>query len=328
MLSSSPNTKILISAGLVAVGAVAVFTLTKRMANKKMSATATDVMEELKGSNVHIKDPQKVESIISSLIKGGKDKLQIVSDFDKTISRHTYNGKRVPSCHGVLDTSEYLPESYREEAIKLRDKYYPIEMSATVGLKEKTEAMINWWTTAHSLLVACEITKATVAKIVEKSEIRLRDGVNQTLEVLHENDVPLLIFSAGVGDILKEAIKQRAHMYSNIHVISNFMDFDEEEKLVGFKGELIHTFNKHEVAVHHPEIFDRNKKRTNIILLGDTLGDLTMVDGMPYKENLLTIGFLNDHISENLEVYKSKYDIVLEDEESFDVCNVILKKIL
>lgn len=68
-------------------------------------------------------------------------------------------------------------------------------------------------------------------------------------------------------------------------------------KLIGFKGELIHTFNKHEVAVHHPEIFEKNKLRSNIVLLGDTLGDLTMADGMPYKQTLLTIGFLNDHVS-------------------------------
>ncbi|XP_071822991.1 cytosolic 5'-nucleotidase 3-like [Apostichopus japonicus] len=327
MFESSSGKKLLIGAGLAAVSAVAFYTLSSRM-TANHSTKHLDMMEELKNGKVHMKHPEQVEEKISKLISGGKDKLQVVSDFDKTMSRHRYNGNRVPSCHGVLDTSEFLPESYRAEATKLRDKYYPIEMSTKVGIAEKTEAMIKWWTTAHGLLVNCDLTKDKVSKIVENSMIRLRDHVNETLEMLKEKEVPLLIFSAGVGDILKEAIKQRAHLHNNIHVISNFMDFDEEGKLIGFKGELIHTFNKHEVAVHHPEIFEKNKLRSNIVLLGDTLGDLTMADGMPYKQTLLTIGFLNDHISENLEVYKTKYDIVLEDDESFDVFYAILKKIL
>ncbi|KAJ8019985.1 Cytosolic 5'-nucleotidase 3A [Holothuria leucospilota] len=324
MWRSSSSVKVLLGASLVAVSAVAIYHISSR---KKKRTRIIEMMEEFQKSNVHIRDSDRVEELVTQLIKGGKDMLQVVSDFDKTMSRHSYNGKRVPSCHGVLDNSEFLPESYRTEAWKLRNKYYPIEMSATVKLEEKYQAMVEWWSTAHGLLVNCDLTQSKVAQIVAKSEIRLRDGVNQTLELLHQNNVPLLIFSAGVGDILKEAIRQKAFLYENIFVISNFMDFNTEGKLVGFKGELIHTFNKHEVAVHHPEVFEKNKSRKNIILLGDTLGDLTMVDGMPYKENVLTIGFLNDHISENLEEYKRRYDIVLVDEGSFDLVKTILHKI-
>ena len=67
--------------------------------------------------------------------------------------------------------------------------------------------------------------------------------------------------------------------------------------LTGFKGELIHSFNKHEVSTHQPEYFERNRHRTNVILMGDTLGDLRMADGLPDTKNLLTIGFLNSMVS-------------------------------
>lgn len=67
--------------------------------------------------------------------------------------------------------------------------------------------------------------------------------------------------------------------------------------LVGFKGELIHVFNKNENAVHNSDYFDLLESRENIILLGDSLGDLRMADGATKAKNVLRIGFLNVLVS-------------------------------
>ena len=40
--------------------------------------------------------------------------------------------------------------------------------------------------------------------------------------------VPILIFSAGIGDILLEVVKQDDLVTPNVQVISNFMEFNEE----------------------------------------------------------------------------------------------------
>jgi hypothetical protein len=55
-----------------------------------------------------------------------------------------------------------------------------------------------------------------------------RDGCNWLFHELHKHGVPLLILSAGVGDIIVETIKQRAVLHDNIKVVSNFMDFNEQ----------------------------------------------------------------------------------------------------
>lgn len=66
--------------------------------------------------------------------------------------------------------------------------------------------------------------------------------------------------------------------------------------LKGFKGELIHVYNKHDGALRNTEYFKQLKDNSNIILLGDSLGDLNMADSVPNVENLLKIGFLNDKV--------------------------------
>jgi len=55
-----------------------------------------------------------------------------------------------------------------------------------------------------------------------------RDGSDWLFEELHKHSVPLLIFSAGVGDVVVEAVKQRAVLHDNVKVVSNFMDFDSQ----------------------------------------------------------------------------------------------------
>jgi hypothetical protein len=66
--------------------------------------------------------------------------------------------------------------------------------------------------------------------------------------------------------------------------------------LKGFKGQLIHTYNKNSSVCENSSYFQQLQNKTNIILLGDSIGDLTMADGVPGVQNILKIGFLNDKV--------------------------------
>lgn len=68
--------------------------------------------------------------------------------------------------------------------------------------------------------------------------------------------------------------------------------------LTHFKGPLIHTYNKNNSVLQGTGYFQQLSTRTSIILLGDSIGDLTMADGVPSVENILKIGFLNDKVGE------------------------------
>ncbi|NWS13230.1 5NT3B nucleotidase, partial [Pachyramphus minor] len=254
---------------------------------------------------------------------------QVISDFDMTLSRFGYNGRRCPTSYNILDDSCVVSEDGRKKLKDLLHHYYPIEIDPNRTLEEKCPLMVEWWTGAHELLVQQKIRKDDIARIVRESEAMLRyEHGAEFFDRLHENNVPLFIFSAGVGDVLEEIIRQASVFHSNVNVVSNYMDFDDDGVLVRFKGPLIHTYNKNNTVLQGTEYFQQLSTRTNIILLGDSMGDLTMADGIPSVENILKIGFLNDKVEERRGKYLEAYDIVLESDETLDVVNGILRYIL
>ncbi len=48
------------------------------------------------------------------------------------------------------------------------------------------------------------------------------------IDRLHAHDVPLLVFSAGLGNVIQEAIVQQASLHDNMKIISNMMTFNDD----------------------------------------------------------------------------------------------------
>lgn len=67
--------------------------------------------------------------------------------------------------------------------------------------------------------------------------------------------------------------------------------------LRAFKGELIHIYNKREGAMLNTGHFEELRSRPNVLLMGDSLGDLNMADGVQDMKFILKIGYLNDKVS-------------------------------
>ncbi|XP_037778204.1 cytosolic 5'-nucleotidase 3-like isoform X1 [Penaeus monodon] len=279
----------------------------------------------LNAAHVRIKDLARVEELVSSLASSGFSKLQVIADFDRTMTRVSYFGKLCDTCHGIMDNSSLMPSFYREEANKLLAKYYPIEIDPKMSEEEKIPYMIEWYSQIHELIIKCKVSQKSLEEMVTRSNARLRDGTRDLCKKLHECGVPVLVFSAGMGDILEQVLRHFDVYTDNIKVVSNFFKYDEEGIVVGFEGDLIHMFNKNENAIHSSDYFDKLTGRNNVILLGDSLGDIKMAVGVPQPSNVLKIGFLNDKVEERLEAYMNGFDIVLIDDQTMDLVNSIVR---
>lgn len=287
-----------------------------------------DLVTELQRRHVHIRDPQHVAKVIRQMMDDAHHKLQIVADFDRTLSKYIHEGKQCSTTHGVLEDSSHMSEQFKKEAKDLKDMYLPIEFDGSKTIAEKIPHMIEWWTKGHKLITEAHLTRDMMRTIVRESTAYLRDGCGWFFEQLHKHEIPVLIFSAGLGDIIHEVIQHQAVLYDNIKIVSNFLEFDESGKVVGFVGDMIHVYNKNEHAIHSSDYFENIKHRENLLLLGDSLGDLRMAEGAEDVECILKIGFLNFKVEENLEQYKANFDIVIIQDETMEVVNALMSRIL
>ncbi|XP_073875672.1 7-methylguanosine phosphate-specific 5'-nucleotidase isoform X8 [Macaca fascicularis] len=95
-------------------------------------------------ATVLMRQPGRVQEIVGVLRKGGGERLQVISDFDMTLSRFAYNGKRCPSSYNILDNSKIISEECRKELTALLHHYYPIEIDPHRTIKEKLPHMVEW----------------------------------------------------------------------------------------------------------------------------------------------------------------------------------------
>jgi len=275
---------------------------------------------------------EAVETKLQCLILHGMPSLQVIMDFDYTTTKYHHNGKRSESCHAMIANTPLLSEAYRKKSWDLFHQYYPMEIDTTMSIQDKIPHMVEWYVKSHDCMVDMEppLMKPGIEIMVRDSNIHLRDGATTMISALAKEEVPVLVLSAGLGDVVQEVLKQNEALLPNVKIISNFMTFEAgTQKLVGFKEPLIHMFNKDESAFHgdHTAYFDQLRHRHNVILLGDCLGDANMSHGAANPECILKIGFLNDHVQESISAFMEAFDIVLVDDQSMDLMNQILCQI-
>lgn len=296
---------------------------------------AQPVIELFQGHRVAFSNRATFFDKLSAFKKNGHSRLSIVSDFDFTISKFLIDGQRGASCHKIIEDCGLLHHEYHAQAQDLQKKYYPLEVDPSLSMEEKTTYMVEWVDKAHVLLKEYGLTKnvisTAVAEALKTPRFGLRGQVNAFFDILAAKNVPTLIFSAGIADVLEEVLSSQTTVsWDHVHVISNRCLFDEHGTVTGFEQPLLHVFNKRSSAYLHSSFFQVPDiaKRDCLLLLGDSLGDISMSEGMQIADDsILRIGFLNDRV-ERLPQYLESYDMVVLDDPDFTVPIHLLNEII
>lgn len=279
--------------------------------------------------NVIISHPEEVEKIKAQIKGAGFQNLHILSDFDRTLTYGAVDGVKTLSIISMLRDGDHLTEDYAQKAHALFDKYHPAEVDPHLSLQEKKKAMQEWWEDHNKLLVESGLSYSDLEDIVQNGHVKFRDGVPEFLDLLHTYNIPLVIFSAsGCGDAVRMFFKKIDKDYPNIFYVTNQFNWDVQGRALSTKGPLIHTFNKDETILEEtPEIYKAVHERKNIILLGDSIGDVGMVEGFAY-DALLKIGFLNSDAALLQKEYEKHFDIILEGDGDFSYVNTLVQSII
>jgi len=197
---------------------------------------------------------------------------------------------------------------------------------------KKTPYMIEWYEKSHEGFLDCNprLQRSQITEMAKDAHVILRDNSHKMLKTLHSANIPALVLSAGMGNLVEEILKINSVNFSNVKVIANFMKFDEAGVLKSFSEPVVHVFNKNEAVLHddHAAYFGNLKLRNNVILMGDSLGDTNMAMGVQDAEAVLKIGFLNTHFEDHLPAYMDSFDVVLVDDQSMDFINSILDLVI
>lgn len=250
------------------------------------------------------------------------ESIYVLTDFDKTIT----DANSVNSW-AILSKYNLLPQEYIEESNRDFNYYRPIELDETMEYNKKYKIINEWWTSHIGQLVKYKLSLETVNKAVSNPNIMsFRTGAKEFLNNMYKRNIPVIIISAGIGNFIENFLKINNCYYDNIYIYSNVIDF-KDGYAIGIKDEVINSMNKNLVSLPD-EIKNKIKNRNNIILLGDSLNDLKMIDE-DKRVDALKIGFLEDNVEENKKYFINEFDIVCTDNASFDELNKkinILKK--
>lgn len=280
-------------------------------------------------SDFLIPNPQKIEDSKKAFKLAGPDSIHVLSDFDRTLTKAFVNGKKIPSLIAILRDFGFLTPDYPKQAATLFEKYHTYEMDPNLALAEKKKLMEEWWTKHFKLLIDSGLTKNDIKKAVDMRIVEVRRGVTEFFDLLKNHSIPLIIMSSsgmGLGSI-NMFLEEKNLFFENIQIIANQFIWDENDKAMGIKKPIIHLLNKTETLIQNFPAYELVKNRKNVILLGDNQGDLGMVEGFEYS-NLLTIGFLNEKVEENLENFKKVFDVIIVNDGDFGYINETLKEIL
>ncbi len=275
--------------------------------------------------NMIIPNSENLEKNKANIKKEALSKLHVLADFDRTLTYGSINGLKTPSIISMLRDGKHLSEEYAKKAHELYDKYAPMESDPSLSKEEKKSAMREWWETHNKLLLESGLSITDLEDIVQNGIVEFRKGVGEFLDFLNENSIPLVIMSAsGCGDAIPMFFEKYGKNYPNIYYVINRFEWDENGKAINYKQPVVHSLNKDETVLKNmPEIFEKVEERSNVILLGDSVDDIGMVEGFDYT-NLIRIGFLNGDYNKDHEIYEKNFDIVLEGDGDFEEVNKLI----
>lgn len=256
---------------------------------------------------IHINNNEKIEKL--------KDlsNYYVITDFDRTLTT-----KESEPSIGIVP--RYLGGKCLEERMKIFNYYRPLELDYTLDVIEKQKIMKEWANKSFTL-VSKYITEDNIDKAIENANMHLRKGAKEFLLKMNSMNIPVIIMSSGVGNIVKAFLEKEKCLFDNIKIVSNFYEFRNGETYIDLKN-IMATVNKEYKKIPE-DIRNEIEQKENTLLFGDLIEDIKMANEEKLS-NTITFGFLDANIEQNLETYKNNFDVVLTDNNDFnDVIKIL-----
>ena len=275
-----------------------------------------------------------------------KDKILFVSDFDYTLyNKYNYTtGEKYISSFGIYNQEVFggNQDYVVQERKKLHDNYLKYEEDISIDENIRKEKLLEWNTKSLNLMAVPEFTSDSIKKMVElkndKKYVNFKKNVGKFYEKLIELNIPILIVSGGIKNIIIEFLQliniKGLNEYikrGRISFIANEIYFDETtKKCTGYKKDIIYGFSKQDYVEKF--VHEKYPNIENVFVFGDFDTDYKSIEklNLDKNKNIIGVGFLyyypeevkNEKFdinnNESLDRYKKIFDVNLLIDEGYD----------
>ena len=230
---------------------------------------------------------------IKELFNVSANDLYILTDFDGTITKDSSDSSWASIFKNPNVTDEFV-----QECIRIFNYYHKYEIDESIPLEEKMVIMSEWYNKNIETLKKFGITEQTINYSANNENIMyFRDGAKEFLKEMNDRGIPIIVISAGVGNIMQQFLINNDCNFPNIYICSN----------------LIHPLNKNEISLP-THIQEKVANRNTIILLGNSISDINMTND---RKKTYRIGFLDEKVEDRISAFHEHYDVVCTDNTSY-----------
>ena len=243
--------------------------------------------------------------------------LLIISDFNRTL---TLPG--TSTSFSSIAKGNFLRKEYLEKRDELFKEYFPYEIGELGNSLQERQEKVDFWFESHlKLLVDEGLTKSMLREIVKENKNlnEVRENFTDFFNTIQKYQIPLVIVSGGLGDIIDLLLQKYKIPRENFKIISNYFIWNSEGLAIDYnKNHIVNTINKENTDLG----LDLGNE-TCIIVLGDSPEDLDILNNLNFKESL-SVGFKvkSQELGTN-----NIFDIEFEKEASLAPINEFLEKI-
>jgi len=154
---------------------------------------------------------------------------------------------------------------------------------------------VEWWDAAHGFMVKHGMPpRQLIPRLVREAKMLPRPGALELLKKCELLDVPVLIVSAGVTDVIEEFLRQHGALTENITICSNRLNYEGDSAPKSVSPDPpITSFTKAFAYKSASSFFKQHASRRSLIVLGDSVTDVDAAENVP-SEHVLSVGFVNE----------------------------------
>ena len=308
---------------------------------------------------VEISDLNRLNSKISSFktvynSKENINEILYITDFDYTITRkfNYTTGERFHNTYSIYNQKAFDgdQDAFLSEDKRLYDLYGKYEDDTSIDYEKRKNKSLEWYKLSLNNMSNEKIKKDSFKKMVELSfnNIKFRTEVKTLLEMLIKLNIPIVIISGGIKEIIIEILKtlnidgfESYIQKKRLIVIANSL-LDENDKIKNWnekENEIIYPFNKNEIIKKDLEKYFIGFK--NIIIVGDLISDYKSIDEIEInkEKNVMGFGFLdynpkilkpnfNYQTDSMFKEYLNVFDAVFINDQGYHYIIDVIKKIV